>query len=298
LLRFVPATAEVVMGIDCAALRGHPLIQDWLIEHQASWSGADDDLARFLADAGLDPLRDVDQVVVGVVPGRPRGQGLAVFAGHFDTAALAAAMQKRGGTVATIGTTVGYAFSSPPRVEILVALVSPTLVIAGDEATVRGTLAPNADHSQLADRETGAGRVDLGSDFWLVAVVPEEMRRHAAAVANDVSRGANEVRGLVLASGAIQRVTMQACLGTSLFLRGVAVADTGDNAELIRDAVKGALAAMRLEVGASSKELVDVLRDVDVTQRSTEVTVNAEVPVRLIETLLRERHTCSAGHTR
>lgn len=298
LLRWVPATAQVVMGIDCAALRGHPLIQDWLIEHQASWSGADNDMNRLLSESGLDPLHDVDQVVVGVVPGRPRGQGLAVFAGHFDPAALSAAMQKRGGTATMIGTTAGFAFSSHPDFVVLVAFVSSTIVIAGDEATVRSALTTAAARSNLARREADAGRIDLAADFWLVAVVPDEMRRHAAATAGDPANGNSDVRGLVLASGAIQRVTMQASLGAVLTLRGVALTDTADNAELVRDAAKGAIAAMRLQLSQTSKELVEVLREVDVRQRGAAVTVDAEVPIRVLETLIRERHSCPAGDTR
>lgn len=298
LLRYVPAAAQVVMGIDCAALRGHPLIQDWLVQHQASWSGANDDMARFVSESGLDPLRDVDQVVVGVVPGRPRGQGLAVFAGHFDPTALSAAMQKRGGTTTTIGTTAGFSFSPRPDSVVLVAFVSPTIVIAGDEATVRSALTTTAVHSNLADREADARRIDLAADFWLVAVVPDEMRRHAAAAAGDPSQADSDVRGLVLASSAIHKVTMQASLGAALALHGVALTDTADNAELVRDAVKGAMAAMRLQVSPTSKELVEVLRDVDVRQRGAEVTVDAEVPIRVLETLIRERHACPAGDTR
>ena len=119
-------------------------------------------------------------------------------------------------------------------------------------------------------------------------------RRAGAAAERAHGEGAETVRGVVLASGSVRRVVGQAYLGRfrSRF-SGAAVADTAENAELLRDAVKGALAAARLHFQDSAPELVDVLRGVDVHLDGPVVTAKGAIPVALLEKLAAE-HGCAA----
>jgi hypothetical protein len=297
LLRWVPASAQVVMAVNGAALRAHPLVQSWLLEHPAGWSGVDTDLKRFLEDAGLDPVRDVDAMVVATSAlGSGHNGGFAVFAGHYDVAALGTAFAKRGGVAEKIAGTTVYSFTSEHGKSGGVALFSNDLVIAGDEATLRTVLGQPAVSSNLASQEIAAGHIDPRAPFWLAAVIPEQARAKATELSQRMhGEGSNAVSGVVAASGAVQRATLQAFLDDNLRLSGLAQANTAENAELLRDLVKGALATMRLNFQEKSPELVEVLRNVEVKVKANEVSVAGSIPIALLQKLAAE-HKATATH--
>jgi len=134
--------------------------------------------------------------------------------------------------------------------------------------------------SPIVAEEVAARRIDPTAPFFFVADLPP---RDTAPIAGD-----GTLQGVVAASGAVRRVGLQANLGDALTLKGFANADSPENAELLRDAVKGAIAAMRLHAQEQAPELVDVLRGVDVRLDGTRVTGAVAVPVELIEKVLRD----------
>jgi hypothetical protein len=291
LLRYVPADAQVVMALDTAALRAHPLTQAWILEHQAGWTGVDSDLQRFLSDAGLDPLRDVDLMVVAASTTQGGGHALALFAGRYDPSSLGAAVVARGGRTETVNGVALYLAAKGKADDAALALPSAELVIAGDESAVRAALATRVAGRTLVGTAVAAGQIDLRAPFWLVALVPDEMRQGAGTAATRVQgEHADTVRSVLAAGGTVQCVAMQARLDRELTLTGVATTDTAENAELVRDAVKGALAAARLQLGEEEPELVEVLRDTQVQVKGTEVNGKMVIPLPLIEKLARKAH--------
>ncbi len=295
LRRSVPVDASAVGAIDGAALRAHPAVHAWLVR-QRVLTGTDGDARRFFDDAGLDPLRDVDVAVVAAVPDGDRTGGVALLAGHYDTAALGAALVKRGAQALTIAGSPAYRLASEHEHggPVVVALPSAELVVVGGEPAVTMALAPPHAVLPLAADEISAGRLDVRAPFWLVATVPASVRSHARSAAERVhGEGADAVRGALFASGTVRRVVAQATLGETLTFSGAAVADTPENAELLRDTAKGALAAARLHFQDSSPELVDVLRSVQLRLDGPVVTAKGAIPVALLEKLAAE-HGCAA----
>jgi len=299
LLPRVPERAQVVVALDAATLRSHPTVQSWLLNH-ASWGHADTEAARFLAEAGLDPLRDVTAMVVAIAPGEPRSEPVAFFAGHFDATALAAALSKRGAMPVTLGSVPGFRLPEKGDGEFAAVLAqpSPELIVIGGEAMVLDSLAAKELRNPLIDSAVSTGQVDPRAPFWAVATIPAKARQKAADAAARIHEDSEEpIRQVVMASGAVQRVAVQAFLDDSLRLSGVAVADTAENAELLQDAAKGALAVIRLHSQDRAPELVGVLRDVKVRATGTQVTVAGVVPVALIEKLLEEHAAGRQGKT-
>jgi hypothetical protein len=148
----------------------------------------------------------------------------------------------------------------------------------------------------LVEGEIAADHIDPRAPFWVVAVVPAEARQKAGEVSEKVhGEGSDTVRSVVFASGAVQRFAGQAFLDDSLRFSGVAVADTSENAELLRDAVKGAIAAARLHAQGHAPELVSVLRDIVVRVSGTDVSVSGAVPLTLLEKLAAEHQPCRSG---
>ncbi len=290
LLPLVPQGAQVVVAVDAAALRTHPLVQGWLLDH-ADWSNADAEAARFLTEAGLDPLRDVTAMVVALAPSDSHGDPVVFIAGRFDAPALAAALTKRGATPVTLGTVSGLRLPEKgrPGAAAVLAQPSPELIVVGSEALVLESLSAGRAGSALVASAISAGQVDPGAPFWAVAAIPAGARQKAADAASKIQGDSEEtLRQAVMASGVVQKVAVQASLDDSLRLSGVAVADTAENAELLRDTVKGVLAAARLHCQDRAPELVGVLRDVQVRAAGSQVTLAGAVPVALIEKLIAE----------
>jgi hypothetical protein len=299
LLGYVPANATVVVAVDSAALRSQPLIQQWLMEQERSVSGHDADFQLFLTEAGLDPLRDVDVMVVAMNPSHDDHEVLALFGGRYDPTSLAAAIAKRGGNVSKVNGVDMYTFTpqNGNHDAGAVALPSADLVIAGDPAAVQAALTTGKVKSNLATTEIAAGHVDPRSHFWAVAVVPEEARAHSKEIKIESSdENGALIRGLVTAGGTVQRVAMQATLGKELEIEGWAVADTREDAELLRDSAKGAVAALRLQAKDKAPELVEVLRDVSITSSSAEVSAKAAIPIELVQKWAEEARSHSHSH--
>jgi len=283
LLGKVPAAARVVVAVDAAALREHPVVQQWLAERHTAWSGLDDETDSFLRDSGLVPERDVEAMVAAVTPTDDRASFVVFFAGRFDPAALGAALTARGAQAIQLSGGAGYLLPSEGGGTGTVALLAPDLIVLGDEASVRG-LTIFAAGSPLVAEEVAARRIDPAAHFFFVADLPPRQ----SATGGDEATEHDSLQQVVEASGAVRRVGLQATLGEALALKGFATADSPENAELLRDAVKGAIAAMRLQAQEKAPELVDVLRGVDVRLDGTRVSGAVAVPVVVIEKVLRE----------
>jgi hypothetical protein len=282
----LPEAAELVLGSDAAVLRAHPLAQDWLRQHRAEWADADTEAGAFLREAGLDPTRDVDAMVVAATT-REQPRWLALFAGRFDAASLAAALQKRGVTAVQLGDRTAFRLRAEGTERSALVHVSDELVTLGDETSVAESLAGQYRGCTLLDREVTAGHVDTRSHSWIVANVPE---RAASAMRQETRpEQGGPVHDALLASGAVQRVAVQVNLSDVLRVQGWAVADSAENAELLRDALKGAVAAMRLQAQSRVPELVQVLREVEIRQSGAEVSGTASIPVTLLEHLISAR---------
>jgi hypothetical protein len=295
LLRLVPDGAQAIVAIDSAALRTHPAVQAWLARQHA-WIATDEELKRFLDDAGLDPVRDVDLLVLAALGNGRETTGVALLVGHYDPAALGAALTARGASSFALAGVPAFRLPDSGHCgsQAVLAQRSPELVIVGDEAAVTAALAAPRAVSPLIAGEIATGSLDLGAPFWMVAAVPAEARRHAGEAADHVhGEGSDSVRGVLLASGTVQKVIAQAYLDDSLRVVGAAVADTAENAGLLRDAAKGVLAAMRLHLQESAPELVEVLRNVDLRADGTVVSGKGSIPLALLEKLTADHN---AGH--
>lgn len=295
LLRLVPDGAQAVVAIDSAALRAHPAVQTWLARQHA-WAATDEELKRFLDDSGLDPVRDVDLLVLAALGSGQQTTGVALLVGRYDSAALGVALTARGASSFALAGAPAFRLPDSEHCgrQAVLAQRSTELVIVGDEAAVTATLSVPHAVSPLVAGEIAAGSLDLHAPFWIVAAVPAEVHRHVGETVDHVhGEGSDSVRGVLLASGAVQKVIAQAYLDDSLRVVGTGVADTAENAGLLRDAAKGALAAMRLHLQGSAPELVEVLRNVEIRADGTAVSAKGVIPLALLEKLAAEH---KAGH--
>ncbi|HVN76127.1 MAG TPA: hypothetical protein VMT19_07405 [Thermoanaerobaculaceae bacterium] len=287
LLHLVPSDAQAIVAIDSATLRAHPLVQSWL-ERQHAWMATDETLKRFLDDAGLDPVRDVDLLLVAASGEGGEMSGVVFLVGRYDPAALGSALTARGASPIEVAGTPAFRLPDSGRCGAPAVLVqrSQNLVIVGDETAVAATLAAPHAVPPLIAAELAAGSVDLKAPFWMAATVPANLRRRAGEAADHVhGEGSEPVRGALLASGTVQKILIRGYLDDSLRLVGTAVADTAENAGLLRDTAKGILAAARLHAQDACPELVDVLRNVDLSVDGAVLSGTGSVPIALLEKL-------------
>jgi hypothetical protein len=289
LLRDVPTDARFVIAVDTTKLRTTPAVQEWMRTHQGHWCDGDNDASAFLQDSGLDPLRDVDRIVFAGSAGD--GNGVALFAGRFDSTSLAAALSKRGAERVTVDGFTLYRLADEghgrhphhPLVH-----VGANLVIVGNEAAAVAALSGKAGVNETLAKDLASGRIDPKATLWMVADLAGLADR--AEPEGDHAEGHGELRGVMAASRSLRRVSVQASLDDTVTISGDAVADSEENAELLRDALKGAVAAIRLESQDRIPELVDVLRGVTITQSGHEVRVSGSIPVAVIEELVEQHH--------
>jgi hypothetical protein len=284
LVTLVPHNAAAIVAVDVASLRTQPSVQSWLMEHQAPWTGVDDDAASFLAEAGLDPVRDVDAMVVALRPQDEGGEALALFAGRYDPTSLAAALTKRGAATVAVGDVTGYRLDEHHGDKGPILVPTADLVLVGDSSSLATALAGTHTANRSVEEAVAAGQLDLRAPFWMLVDVPQAAREgmEKAELRGDAA-DAQAIGGVMRASASVRRVVMYARLSDVLEIHSHAVADSAENAGLLRDAVKGALAVMRLRVQNEQPELVDVLRRVDVGVNGATVSVEGSVPVSLLE---------------
>jgi hypothetical protein len=290
LVASIPPDAQAVASVDVAALRAHPLVQHWLVDGCAPWSGAGHDAATFLAEAGLDPVRDVDRLLVAVTPKANGNANVVVIAaGRYDAAALKEALAKRGAQRVVTG--AGELLRLPAHegdgaAGDVVIRVDDDLIVLGSEPAVTALAGPPGKGSPLVSDAIASGQLEVRAPFWMVVDLTETAR---AAMTRAQPRVNAPVAGLAAsvmrASATVTRVAVSCHLDDALRIRSVALATSSENAGLLRDALKGALAAARLELQQAAPSLVESLRSVDVSVNGETVEVRGAIPIEVIDKL-------------
>lgn len=287
-LSLVPANAVTVGMVKLAEMRTSPL-SSMLFEHTDKMS-ADGEAARFIAETGLSPAKDVDVLVVATSPRTALGSEadvLVIAEGRFNTEKLIAALVARGAVKKN-----GY-LTLPDNDEQKGAVAFPTasLAIAGTERAVAAALAARASGG-TSFRTAGTlgmdlGRIDRTATAWALVDVTRAARLTKGGV--NTGKGPS---GDALAA-AVKHVSTLAVwakdTGDALELGGVGVSGDAETLQLLEDTVKGALSAMRLAVKDKSPQMVPVLRKFDVSRKDDYIRVEGSIPASTIRDLMAKK---------
>lgn len=308
-LSLVPADAASVGLIRVADLRGNPMFAKVFAETDRIT--VDGDAARFLAETRLDPKADIDLVVVAGSPKSATGgdgNGLVLMEGRFEAERLATALQARGARPATSPAGTYYLLPKNTKdgvasveTEGAVAFPSRHLAVAGSEAAVRRALADRAAGGTGFASGSGLGRhlarVDSGaSAFVLVDAQRFPQVKDAASKVNVKAEG--EAGSVAAVVGAMKDVSLFAlsatAKGDALSLSATGVVSDAETRDLMEDAIRGVLAALRLAAQDKNPDAVAVLRRFKVGQDRDAVTVSGTIPGAAIRALAeRDRKTAS-----
>jgi hypothetical protein len=287
-MSLVPANAVTVGVVKLADLRTSPL-SSMLLQHTDKMS-TDGEAAKFIAETGLSPLKDIDVLVVATAPRTNLGTEadvLVMAEGRFNVEKLSAAITSRGAVKQG-----GYFLLPEEKDTAAVAFPSASLVVAVTERAVQNPLAARAAVG------TGfLGRSGLGMDAARIA------GNATAWAVVDVTRAARLSKGGSFNTGkgqsgdalqtAIKSVSTVAVWaidsGDALKLGAFGLSSDAETLELLEDTVRGALSALRLAVKDKSPDMVPVLRRFDVSRTKDSILVEGSIPADTLREMMAKK---------
>jgi hypothetical protein len=290
-LSLVPANAVTVGMVHLSAMRSSPL-SSVLFQHIDKMS-ADGEAERFLREAGLRPLEDVDAVVVATSPRTSLGSEanvLVIAEGRFQPERLAASLLARGAVQK--GAYILFDESSDGEETGAVAFLSPSMAIAGNERSVVNALAARASggtgFAQRGALAMDLVRIDPAATAWALVDVPRAARLTQGGT---IETGKGQP-GIVLkaALDSVSTVTMWAKdTGDALEVSATGLSNDAETLQLLEDALLGGLAALRIVAQDQAPEMVPVLRRFDVDRSSSSITVEGKIPAGALRNVLAKR---------
>lgn len=285
----LPGDARFVAGFDVKRLTESPFYQKY-----APKGGRPDAFADIEGRIGLNPERDLDQVLIAGRDGDP-GAGVAMVFGRFDRAKVSQAVEARKGEVtwkALSGTNV-YLFKEGSRRAAALAFLDDRTLVIGSQAGVEATVQA---HAQGAGGLKGNPRllalleqVKPGSAFWMVGD-QSLLRNLPNAIPMPGGQGG---------STSMTLPNLQSLLVTGDLEQAVSVSVTGETtdeaaAKNLADVVRGFTALIALQA-AQKPELADLGSAINVSTEGRLVLLRARFPYELLDALQGPGQAASAA---
>jgi hypothetical protein len=295
-LSLVPVNSVTVGMIRLNDLRSSPL-SSMLLQHTDKMS-ADGEAQKFLSDAGLSPIKDVDVLVVATSPRTALGSEadvVAIAEGRFNPERLTNALVARGAVKkgAYLLMPEGKDNNDNERENGAVAFPSASLAIAGNERAVIAALAAHAAGGTGFRGRAGLGmdlsRVDPKATAWALVDVTRAQRLGNGAGHMNTGKGQSG-EALQAALKSISTVALWATdTGDALQLGAIGLSSDTETLELLEDTVRGALSALRLAVKEKSPDMVSVLRRFDVTRKADSIRIEGSIPASALRELMAKK---------
>jgi len=291
-ISLIPNDAVTVGVVRLADLRNSPLSSTLL--QQTDKMSVDGDAEKFLTEAGLQPTKDVDVLVIATSPRTTLGSEAEILIaaeGRFNVDRLTKALVARGAVKKNGYLTLPETKNDREQTGA-VAFPDSHLVLLGSESAVAEALAVRATGGTTFMTASGLGReiarIDPKASAYAVFDVARVSRlAHGAHVGSDSPAG----NALSTALKSVSTVAIWATdSGDSLKLGGIGVARDTETLQLLEDTIRGGLAAMRLAVQDKSPELVGVLRKFDVSRTSDTVAITGSLPAQTLKDFVAKQH--------
>lgn len=294
-LSLIPNDAVTVGVVKLADLRNSPLATT--LFKQTDSISSNGDAGMFLEDAGLQPSKDIDVLVVSTSPKTNLGDEAEVLIaadGRFNVDRLTAALTKRG-AVQKNGYLILPKEASNHGKQGVVAFPDSHLALIGSEGAVTGALANRANGGTTFFASSGLGRevsrIDSHASAWAIIDVPRASRLTNSP---HVPSKSTQAEALSTAVKNLSTVALWASDGgDALKLGAFGITHDADTLQLIEDTLRGMLAAMRLAVQDKSPEMVNVLRKFDVSHTSDTVQIVGSVPAETLKSFVAKQHAAT-----
>ncbi len=282
----LPADTRFVVGLDAKRFTASPLYKRFQAQ-------ARPDAFRELEErTGLDPERDVDQILIAGQATKGAGPGLAIVLGSFDTYKLGRSIETSKDKVvgrAFVGYTE-YVFNESSREAMAVAFLDRQALLIGRQAAVEAALSGRANGTApLRANASIMGlleRVKPGSTFWMVGD-QSLLQNLPGTVPSPTGNGTS-----------IELPALKSLIVTGDLEPVISLAITGDAADEaaaknLANIVSGFVSLVALQ--ASQKpELRDLAQAISVATERSHVLVNARVPYEMLEALQPKKAAATA----
>lgn len=274
----LPADARFVGGVDVKRLTQSAFWAKYVHGRLEQRPQAFRDLEE---KTGLDPERDIEQIVVAGSPRGTRGEGGIVLAlGRFDRAKLSRAIEteKKGVTSKAVGGVTAYLFNEGQRGAGAVAFLDDRTLVVGTQAAVEGAIQSAAEGGKSLRRNETILRlleqVRPDATFWMVGdqSVLENLPQN-------VPSGGQQV-----ALAGLRNVSVSGDLEPAISVEINGEAQDEASAKNLADVVRGLVALASLQA-SQRPELKELAAAVSVASDAQRVRVSARFPYELLDQL-------------
>jgi hypothetical protein len=281
-LSLIPNDAVTVGVVRLADMRSSPLSST--LFQQTDQVSTNGDAEVFLREAGLQPTKDIDVIMVATSPQTTLGRDAEVLIaadGRFNVDRLTKALASRGATRKTSAHGEYFTLPNEDRDRNgAVAFPDSHLALVGTESAVVEALGARASGGTSFITASGLGRdlarIDPRATAWAIVDVARAQR-----LADGPHVSNHTVSGAALNS-ALKTMTTIALWATdsgdALKLGAFGLSRDPETLQLVEDTLRGALSAMRLAVQDREPQLVSVLRKFTVARSDDSVTISGTVP--------------------
>ena len=275
----LPADARFVMGFDMKRFTASPFYARYATER-----GMEPEALRELEEkTGLNPARDVEQIVVAGTPG-PGQVGLVLVTGRFDLYKLGRTLETehkaRGYNHA--GATL-YAFKEEGPDAVALAFLDETALLFGRRDRVEAATASRTKgETPLKKNAALLGLVEKvrpGSTFWMVGD-----QSLLASLPTSVPAPGASADGASVNLPALKSVTVTGDLDPQVSLAVTGEAADEAAARNLADVVRGFVALVSLQA-QQKPELKQLASAVSVATEQNRVLVSARIPYEMIDAL-------------
>jgi|SRR5579884_2958383 len=282
-LSLIPNDAVTVGVVRIADMRSSPLSS--ALFQKTDEISTNGDAEQFLRDAGLQPTKDIDLVMVATSPRSAFGHNADVLIaaeGRFDVDRLTNALVSRGATRSN-----GYLLLPTDKDRNgAVAFPSSGLVVVGTADAVKEALTAYANGGTKFMTTSGLAqdlsRIDPNATAW--AIVDVARARRFADGGPHIS---SESKQGAMLQNALKTVTTVALWATdsgdAVKVGAFGLSRDPQTLQDVEDTLRGALSAMRLAIQDKQPDLVTVLRRFNVSRSDDSVTITGSVPASTVK---------------
>ncbi len=263
LAELVPSDTILLAGVRMDALRATPVYRKWVGDNPVV------NLDKFAKETGLDPRKDVSELLIASDGKRP----LVLARGEFPVERLEEMLVRSG------------AKKTPYRGRALIGSGDAAVVFLNSRTAAAG---PPAALRVALD---GGGGVPQGFRDRLKTVAPEtQIWLLASGVTPMLGKGipdfGNLGGNLRKIADSVENVTVAFDLRAGLKMTAGGVCKTEQDAKFIHDAIRGLLGMGRLSTPDNEPELLRFYDSFQVAQRQTAIALNADIPMDVLESTL------------
>ena len=281
-IHYLPASSQGVFGMNVQKFTQSPLYKKLQAEHGDK---VGQDLQEFIAKTGVDPLNDVRYIVAAGRSGAQRhGAGVMIAVGTFRPETIIAFIKSEGTPIEVQyrnATVLMIPESDGNQLDKGIAFLKTGEIALGDLESLKQVLDVQAqpdlgiDSTPLGELLRSAS-IDLDQMFWFAGDAGTVMAKAPA----------NTPFGTNLSS-------IRTIFGTldmsDIAITGkiTAVATTSENADKLRDIVRGLVALGQMAASSHNPDLAALANQIklDVASDNTNVVLNLNIPYDLIEKL-------------